>query len=1008
MGKTPTVPLELVLGGDEEPSWPSRPATGPRLDPARQLRVRAGRVRATELELARALFVPPPGYSAARRLLIAGRLVVLYGPPGMGRRTAALHLLAEQGCNVVIAVEPAAPSELTDYVFAPGHGYLVHGLAAPRIAADHLGPLPDRLARADARLVVLVDEPTRLPESVRRIHVAPIRPADPHRVLRRHLSWTLGADVPDDPSLRELTPPGTTPPRAATKAAALATLARRHAADPARTAAPHAEPAHASSDDSARGPRAETVHPSEPDRSGRAEAVQAEPSRREPDSTPGIEPGRSADGESARASGAEPIRTSHSGTAEASDSGPGLAEPARAPDSEPGQSGRADAVRAARIEPARASGTASERSADVESARASGAEPGRSGRAEAVRAESSRREPGTSRGRLEAVRAESAGSAPAGVERGGRPATRPDAVGTGVPRIDAEMIATLCADPDAELDRWFAEHDDPAEAAFLVACAAFEGFDFEYVATAADRLRPELRGDGDGPDDPLGRARRRLIEVAGVRLVPDVVPGRSGRHRVERVVFPPGRATAVLAFVWREYRELRPVLLDWLLDACEDAPPAVHTRVGVVVGTLVGAATGQDVTATFDAWAVDDRPWVRALAARALDAAGRDTIVGTQVRTRLAVWDTGDDPYLAEVAVRVYGGMFGRIRPAVAFDRLQRAAREDDRVPHVADSLVRLMEDDELRPSALAMLARWYDDPNLTKATSATIVLALGAHQPAVDEQAARVAAARERLAYWWRGGHQARSLLVQVLEGTRSHVSAMRALWDLCLLARTDSVLAGQVTAVVTDLLRPPATEGLRWLADDLADRIGADPADDFQRGLLRVIRGFRALDREGPVLYAAEPLPGQRLLGIRLCWDRGQALVLAGHDGRLTAEEPGRRGVRILDVLTRSYAAAYHVELGEQPLTFPVDLPDRSVDVRLTWRVSDPAQVVKRRMRDGAAYVHQVVESRVRRLAADHDADLQTALNKELGRPTELPEAGLAFTGGRAWVPDRPGPRG
>ena len=125
------------------------------------------------------------------------------------------------------------------------------------------------------------------------------------------------------------------------------------------------------------------------------------------------------------------------------------------------------------------------------------------------------------------------------------------------------------------------------------------------------------------------------------------------------------------------------------------------------------------------------------------------------------------------------------------------------------------------------------------------------------------------------------------------------------------------------------------------------------------------------------------------------------------MTAEEPGRRGVRLLDLLGRRYAAAYRVELGDHQLTFPVDLADRSVDVRLTWRVSDPAQVVKRRMRDGAAYVHQVVESRVRRLAADHDADLQAALDAELGRPAELPEAGLAYTAGRAWAPSRPGPR-
>ena len=796
--------------------------------------------------MVRAVFVPPEGYAAARRLLTAGRVVVLCGPPRSGRRAAALHLLAEHGRAPIITIEPDAPAEVTGQIFAPEHGYLVHGPAAARVAAGHLGTLTDHLAGANARMVVLVDDPAPLPDPVRRVHATRLGIPDPVQVLHRHLAWTLGADPPAGLALRTLVPPGTPPGKASAAAAALTTHAHRRAAAPPRSG------------------------------------------------------------------------------------------PADPPDS--------------------------------------------------------------------------AGTAP----------------------LDDAVIEAVRADSDGRLEGWFDAHDDPDEAAFLVACAAFEGFDFEDVALAADRLRPALRASDAPLTDPLRRGRRHLLGVAGARLVPDVVPGPSGRQRIERVVFPPGRSTAVLSFVWREYRGLRPALLDWLLGACDGASPPVHARVGAVVGTLVGAATGPDVTAAFDAWAADDRPWVRTLAARALDAAGRDEIVGTQMRARLASWDAGDDPNLAEVAVRVYGGLFGRIRPAVAFDRLRRAAAVSDLAPVAAESLVHLMEDDELRPSALAMLARWYDDPDLAPAATTTIIHALGAapgappsfhssgvHRPGtsldsepVDRpdtgagRMARAAIARDRLAYWRRGGHQARSLLVQALEGTRSHVTTMRALWNLCLLAPADAVLAGRTSAVLTDLLRPPATEGLRWLADDLADRIGDEPTDDFLRGLLRHIRGFRALDREGPALFAAEPLPAQRLLGIRLGWDRAQALVLLGRDGRLTADHPGRRGVPVRDVLTRRYAAAYRVELGDFTLRFPVDLPDRSVDVRLTWRVSDPAQVVKRRMRDGAAYVHQVVESRVRRLAADHDADLQAALDAELARPVELPEAGLTFADGRAWVPDRPRP--
>lgn len=929
--------------------------------------------------MARAVFVPPEGCATARRLLTAGRVVVLCGPPRSGRRAAALHLLSGQGLAPIIAIEADTPSEVTGQILAPDHGYLVHGPAASRIAAGHLGTLTDHLAAANARMVVLVDDPAPLPDAVRRVHAARLGIPDPVRVLHRHLAWALGTDPSPGLPLRTLIPPGTQPGKAAAIAAALA--AHAHREPPTHHPEPGAPP-----------------DPSPPTRS-------TDPAAPGVSVYEGPGPPGHADAGKPAAAASEPAESPGSGRT-ASPAGSGGRE-------RPGPSGHAeDGKPAVAPEPVGSPGSAGAGERAV---------PGAAGRVGAGE-----------------------------VAAGGRPVARGTGAGrvggcagSGGPWIDAAVVEASRADSDGGLDRWFDAHGDPDEVAFLIACAAFEGFDFEDVALAADRLRPALRAPDAPPADPLRRGRRHLLGVVGARLVPDVVAGPTGRQRIERVVFPPGRSTAVLSFVWREYRALRPAVLDWLLDGCDGAAAAVHARTGAVVGILVGAATGPDVTAAFDAWAADDRPWVRTLAARALDAAGRDEIVGTQVRARLASWDSGDDPNRAEVAVRVYGGLFGRVRPAVAFDRLQRAAAGPDLARAVADSLVRLIEDDELRPSVLAMLARWYEDPDLAPAATTTITRALGAAPPAaatpaathpggppishssgvhkvgtsldpgaVDEPDAgagwimRAALARDRLAYWRRGGNQARSLLVQALEGTRSHVTTMRALWDVCLLAPADAVLAGRITAVLTDLLRPPATEGLRWLADDLADRIGDEPADDFRRGLLRHIRGFRALDREGPALFTAEPLPAQRLAGIRVGWDRAQALVLLGRDGRLTADHPGRRGVRVRDVLTRRYAAAYRVELGGFTLRFPVDLPDRSVDVRLTWRVSDPAQVVKRRMRDGAAYVHQVVESRVRRLAADHEADLQAALDAELARPVELPEAGLTFSDGRAWVPDRPRP--
>lgn len=779
----------------------------------------------------RGVFVPPPGYAAARRLLTAGRIVVVGAPARHGGRTAALSLLTQQGCEVIIAVEPTELDELHGLVFAPRHGYLVDGVDADRLTPGFLGGLTDRLAGAGAHLVMVVEDADALRDDVRRVHAVHIGRADATRVVRRHLVWALGlpagAHAPLVAGLpwRELVAPATPPPHAAHAAVALA----------------------------------------------------------------------------------------------------------------------------------------------------------------------------------EVIGARS-GSAPTGTE----------------------LLATVRHEPEAALDHWFAEHTDPTEVAFLIAAAVFEGCDYDRVDSAAERLAPRLAPPGASPPGPLEHARHTLLDAAGAHTVAATETGTAARYRMARVRFThPDRASAVLRHVWREYRRARPLLLDWLLDSCDGADIALRARVGKTVGQLISSAGGHDVVAVLDRWAGDPRPWVRALTARALGAAARERIAGTQVRARMAGWLASTDARRAEVAVRVYGGDFGRIRPSVAFDRLEHIARLRPELRRtVAASLAELLCDGELSPTVLTLLERWYDDAGLAETAAHTVIAALthpdalrspdGATPDSATVDAAvpdsavprdRQAlgrAARGRLADWRRGGALARTLLVRVLDDHRSHVAATRALWEMYPMARTDPELGAQLTAIVGDLLRPPATDGLRWFADDLADRLAAEPPDDLARDLLRTIRGFRALDADGPVVYEPESMAGHLLLSLRFGLQRHHALVLLGRDGSLTAERPGVRGVRLRDVLLRRYRAAYRVRLAEWAAAFPIDLPGRSVDVRVTWQTSDPAQVVKRRLRNASGYVHRAVEARVRRIAAACDGDLHGALHAELTRRTELPEVGLCYAAGRVWVPD------
>ncbi|GAA2644515.1 hypothetical protein [Streptomyces lunalinharesii] len=115
------------------------------------------------------------------------RVLVLYGAPFTGRRSAALMLLRSLDAVPVRAVDPnTLPTALKDEVNGKSHGYLVSDLVTGRenpLRDIDLWALRDALREKDAYLVITVD----LFATLRGVNPVPWVPPSPQAVLRSHL-----------------------------------------------------------------------------------------------------------------------------------------------------------------------------------------------------------------------------------------------------------------------------------------------------------------------------------------------------------------------------------------------------------------------------------------------------------------------------------------------------------------------------------------------------------------------------------------------------------------------------------------------------------------------------------------------------------------------------------------------------------------------------------------------------------------------------------------------------
>jgi hypothetical protein len=296
-------------------------------------------------------------------------------------------------------------------------------------------------------------------------------------------------------------------------------------------------------------------------------------------------------------------------------------------------------------------------------------------------------------------------------------------------RLDLDTVRTHFSEQSEQnFGEWFDQMKESEQRAFVIALAAFNGMSYFTVARASQQLEERIRRVEEGDEDEgrpvFGTRRKKRVDGARAKLVMATDFTRYGPTRVEAVRFRnegyPGR---VLEWVWREYDEVRPLLLDWLRDLGVDGDRAVRVRAAAAVGLLATFDFDRICRDILLPWANDDYVWARESAVSAL-------CVPRNLRPELAVhvirmvhdWTRkGNNLNRQWTAARALGTSIGQsIRPQAIKLLFRAAGRNDlDLSFAVGDSMQELFIADEAdaQRDVMRALKRWTSDS--TRADSA-------------------------------------------------------------------------------------------------------------------------------------------------------------------------------------------------------------------------------------------------------------------------------------------------
>ncbi|MGS2619254.1 hypothetical protein ACVCAH_32735 [Micromonospora sp. LZ34] len=306
--------------------------------------------------------------------------------------------------------------------------------------------------------------------------------------------------------------------------------------------------------------------------------------------------------------------------------------------------------------------------------------------------------------------------------------------------VDLKRLERRWAERATEdFEIWFGGLPDVQSRCLAIALAVLNGLPYEMVVFAAGRLAERLDGPHDGADgdnprppwrDPFSAARGELLRLLRARIRTTTVRGPFGSAPAEVMEYVgEDYASAVLTRVWREYRIQIPLML-WLRDLADNPSEDVRIWTATALGVFAKQAFDFVHRNAVALMGIDDKFWLRDVAANALSVPAADTRMRPLVESVVAGWYGNENNRLGQAtAARVWGTALGGHNPDRALNALERLTTIDDRrvAQGIADSLADLLLADE-QGNATRVLRRvgsWlFDDRRALSGTFVFLALA--------------------------------------------------------------------------------------------------------------------------------------------------------------------------------------------------------------------------------------------------------------------------------------------
>ncbi|WP_206784084.1 hypothetical protein [Amycolatopsis sp. MtRt-6] len=278
-----------------------------------------------------------------------------------------------------------------------------------------------------------------------------------------------------------------------------------------------------------------------------------------------------------------------------------------------------------------------------------------------------------------------------------------------------DVKANIRGRGDEDVAAWFADNDDIPARALAITVALMEGSGYNLVAAAAKKLEDLLSNPENDelwpylPPDLFEETRAERLRRIRARLEP---PESWQQTDPELVRFSrPRWGERLLAYVWKEYERIRPILQTWMGDLDDELPwiGVRHDAAMSRFGRMLAKAAEPD---PFD-WLY---PWVRgsrfqqSAAALIMSALCENSDYVRGVKNRVYSWSrhrTGEK--LRFTAALICRNTFGQSHPEFALSQLRKLTRNCDMYlqEEIVRSLKSMLTEPSNRSLVLSTLPVW-------------------------------------------------------------------------------------------------------------------------------------------------------------------------------------------------------------------------------------------------------------------------------------------------------------